>query len=81
MEETDFKLRDLKVQLGQFSITVDLNASIRKIIEIPSYLRKNHGQKLLIPKVFKLAKLVLKIPATNTGVIIFYNETLLNPFQ
>ena len=58
MFETDFKWEDQKVQLGQFSTILDSNVvSIGKIVKIVSILEKNHDQKLLMPKVLKLAKI------------------------
>ena len=51
MDETDFKMGDLKVQLSQSSIIVNLkDLSNRKIVEISSEFGKNHGQKLLIQR-------------------------------
>lgn len=44
MDETDFKMGDLKVQLSQSSIIVNLkDLSNRKIVEISSEFGKNHG--------------------------------------
>ena len=58
MFETDFKWGDQKVQLDQFSAILDSNVvSIGKIVKIVSILEKNHDQKLLMPKVLKLAKI------------------------
>ena len=48
---------------------------VGKKIEMSSDFGKNHGQKLLMPEVLKLAKFFLVMPTTNARAIIFCNET------
>ena len=57
----------LKVQVGQFCTIVDSNdIPVEKLIKILIGFGKNYRQKFSVPEVFKLAKLNLVMPATNT---------------
>ena len=54
----EFQMEDLKkVQLGEFSTNIEsINVAIGKITKIlRGFKKKNHGQKLLIPEMLKLA--------------------------
>lgn len=74
MDKTSFKLRDLKVNLCQFSTLVDSKVgSIGKIIELVSDTGKIQGQKHIMPEVLKSVKLFWVMPATNARAIIFCN--------
>lgn len=77
MDETNFKLGDLKVRLGQFSTRVDSrNVSVGKIIKILGGLgKKSQNQTLLISGMFNLSKLLLVMSAINAPAMIFSNET------
>ena len=58
MDVMDFKLEDIKVQLGQFFVTVDCRyVCIENMIEILNGTRKNHAQKILISEV-KVSKVI-----------------------
>ena len=71
MDKVDFKLWDLKVQLGQFAPTEDSKGvPFGKIIKTLQWFEKN-DQKLFMSEVLKLAKLLLVMPANNARVIIF----------
>ena len=51
IDETNFELEDLKVQLSQFFKAVYLkDGSIGQVIEILIYLGKIHGQKFTMPE-------------------------------
>ena len=58
----DFKLEGIKVQLDQFSVTVDCRyVCIENMIEILNGARKNHAQKILISDV-KVSKVTFDFP-------------------
>ena len=56
----------LTVQLRQFAAFLDTsNISVTKLFEPLVNFGKNKSQKMLLPEVTKLAKLLLVLPATN----------------
>ena len=76
MQKTGFKLRDLKVQLGLFSTSIDSkHVCIVQIVKIGRDFGENQSQKLMMPEVLKSTKtkLLLVMPETNTNAIVLYN--------
>ena len=66
MYEKNFHWENLTVQLGQFATFLDTsNISVTKLFESLVNFGKNKSQKMLLPEVTKLAKLLLVLPATN----------------
>ena len=66
MYERNFHCENLAVQLGQFATFLDTsNISVTKLFESLVNFGKNKSQKMLLPEVTKLAKLLLVLPATN----------------
>ena len=60
MQKTDFKLRDLKIQVGQFSTSTDpKDVFIGQIVKIACDFGENQSQKLMMPEVLKSAKIKL----------------------
>ena len=70
MDGTDSKLRDLKVQLGQFSIIID--SSIIKMLQLERKLKS----KVILEAVLPLVKLLLVITAN-----LFSMQHTLKPFS
>ena len=57
MHERNFHWENLTVQLGQFTAFLDAsNISVTKLFEALVKFGKNKSQKILLPKVTKLAK-------------------------
>ena len=66
MYERNFHWDNLTVQLRQFVAFLDTsNISVTKLFESLVNFGKNKSQKMLLPEVTKLAKLLLVLPATN----------------
>ena len=60
MYERNFHWENLTVQLSQFAVFLDTSSiSVTKLFESLVNFRKNKIQKLLLPEVTKLAKLLL----------------------
>ena len=60
MYERNFHWENLTVQLSQFAVFLDTsNISVTKLFESLVNFGKNKTQKLLLPEVTKLAKLLL----------------------
>ena len=65
MHEKNFHWENITVQLGQFTPFLDTsNISVTKLFEALVNFGKNKSQKILLPEVTKLAKLLLVLPAT-----------------
>ena len=65
MHEKNFHWENITVQLGQFTPFLDTsNISVTKLFEALVNFGKNKSQKILLPDVTKLAKLLLVLPAT-----------------
>lgn len=76
VDENNYELGALKVQMGQFSTTADpKNISLGKTIEILGDSGKWYHKKILIAEVRKIAKLLLIMTVTNARGIIAGNET------
>ena len=66
MYERNFHWDNLTVQLRQFAAFLDTsNISVTKLFHSLVNFRKRENQKMLLPEVTKLAKLLLVLPATN----------------
>ena len=66
MYERNFHWDNLAVQLRQFAAFLDTsNISVTKLFQPLVNFRKRESQKMLLPEVTKLAKLLLVLPATN----------------
>ena len=65
MYERNFHWENLTVQLGQFAAFLDTsNISATKLSDSLMNFGINKSQKILLPEVTKLAKLLLVLPAT-----------------
>ena len=66
MYERNFYWGNSTVQLSPFDAFLDTsNISVTKLFESLVNFGKNQDQKILLPEVSKLAKLLLVFPATN----------------
>ena len=76
MYERNIHWENLTVQLSQFAVFLDTsNISVTKLFESLVNFGKNRIQKLLLPEVTKLAKLLLVLLATNaTSERTFFSD-------
>ena len=66
MYERNFNRESWTVELGQFATFLDTsNISVKNLFESLVNFGKNRSQKMLLPEVTKLVKLLLVLPATN----------------
>ena len=66
MYERNFYWENLTVQLGQFAAFLDTsNLSVTKLFESLANFGKNQSQKMMLPEVTKLTKLLYVLPATS----------------
>ena len=65
MYKRNFHWENLTVQLGQFATVLDTIDLVTKLFESLLNFGKTKSQKILLPEVTKLAKLLLVLPVTN----------------
>ena len=82
IEANDFKLRNLAVQLDQFSLLADLKDVFNeKLTGIFNDFVNNHSQKLLISEVLKSAKLLFLLLTFNARVVIIFCKKTITFFK
>ena len=83
MYEKDLHWENLNIQLGQFATFLDItDISVKKLFESLVNFGKNQGQKMFLPEVTKLAKLLLVLLGTNATIErSFLDETYSNVFK